>query len=174
MSTRKSRIPESGPSAYQQLKELPVAARDWLWKRREKLSSKQIIGEIAGRHGITGLSAQRLSDFWRWQEQQHELAKLNEDAQTFRDAFSKQHPESTMEEAHEATLAYLHLKAASTENTKLMAFVLTEIRKARAIENDRRKIAILEAKAAEAVKTAEDPKLSAPEKAARIREIFKK
>jgi hypothetical protein len=174
MSTRKARITDSGPSAYQQLKALPEAERQWLWDRREKWPAKTIISQIAKEHGITGLTEQRLSDFWRWQEQQQELARMNEDAETFRDAFAKEHPESTMEEAHEATLAWLHLRGARASDEKLMKFVLTEIRKARVIENDRRKIAILETKAAEAVKAAEDPKLSAADKAERIREIFKR
>lgn len=139
-STRKSRIPDSGPSAYQQLKALPAEEREWLWERRETLSAKKLIAEIAGRHRITGLSEQRLSDFWRWQEQQQELAKLNEDAATFRDAFAKEHPESTMEEAHEATLAWLHLKGARMDDTKLMAFVLTELRKARTLAHDKAKL----------------------------------
>ncbi len=139
-STRKSRIPDSGPSAYQQIKALPEAERQWLWERREELSARKLIAEIAGRHGIVGLSEQRLSDFWRWQAQQQELARLNEDAATFRDAFAKEHPESTMEEAHEATLAWLHLKGAAADDTKLMKFVLGELRKARALSHEKAKL----------------------------------
>ena len=141
MSTRKERISDSGPSAYQRLKALPKDEREWLWEQRKKMSASALIVHIEGRYGISGLSSQRLSDFWRFQAQQEELARLNEDAETFRAAFAKEHPEATLEQAHEATLAWLHLLAAQKKNPKLMAFVLTEIRKARVIEHEKQKLA---------------------------------
>jgi hypothetical protein len=143
MSTRKSRIVDEGPSAYQQLKELPAVDRAWLWDQREKSSSAGIIAEVRRRHGITGLSPQRLSDFWRWQqnwqEEQERLEEFNEAAESFREAFARELPSATMEQAHEATLAWLHLKGSASNDQKLMRFVLTELRKARTLSHEREK-----------------------------------
>lgn len=174
MSTRKARISDSGPSAYQRLKALPPEEREWLFERKETLSAKQIIAAVAERYRIAGLSEQRLSDFWRWQEGQMALVQLNEDAAQFREEFARTGTPATPEEIHIRTVDYMRLKGIREQDDKLLAYAVTEARKAIELEHGRRKLAILEAKAAEAVKTAEDPKLSAADKAARIREIFKR
>jgi hypothetical protein len=172
--SRKARIADSGPSAYQRLKALPAEERQWLWERREALTAKQIIAEVAGRYRIAGLTEQRLSDFWRWQDGQMALVQLNEDAALFREEFSRSGTPATPEDIHIKTVDYMRLKGIREEDDKLLAYAVTEARKAIELEHGARKLAILEAKAAEAVKTAEDPKLSAADKAARIREIFKR
>jgi hypothetical protein len=58
---------------------------------------------------------------------------MNEDAETFRQQFLRENPESTLEEAHEQTLAWLHLRAARGDDEKLMRFCLGEIRKSRSL-----------------------------------------
>lgn len=143
MSTRKDRISEDGPSPYQQLKDLPWDEREWLWAQRRKMSAKQIIGHIEGRYGIYGLVPQRLSAFWKYQGDQQELREMNEDAASFREAFARDTPIATLEEVHEATLFYFSLRAKRKGSDKLMAFALSEIRKARAIQEakEKRKLA---------------------------------
>lgn len=172
-NARKSRIPDSGPSAYQRLKALPAEERQWLWERRETLSAAKIIAEIAERYRIAGLSPQRLSDFWSYQEDQIALAKLNEDAETFREAFVQTGTPATPEEIHIKTVDYMRLKGIREKDDKLLAYAVTEARKAIELEHGARKLALLESKVNEAKKTVEDSKLSPAEKAARVREIFK-
>ncbi len=137
--SRKPRVDADGPSALQQLKALGPEEHEFILSQGKELSSARLIAQIASRHGIHGLTEQRLSDFWRWHAEQEALREMNEAAVTFRQNFSKDNPSATLEEAHEATLAFLHLKAGGTDDVKLMKFVLGEIRKARALAHEREK-----------------------------------
>jgi hypothetical protein len=155
----------------QRLKGLPWEDVEFLLLQREKLSAAKLIAQIAGRYGVA-ISEQRLSDFWRWAESQAALLAMNADAEQFRAEFAKANPEATLEEAHEATLAYLHLKAAREDDTKLAKFVLIELRKAREGSREDRKLRLLEAKAAQAKEVLSDTKLTPEEQAAKMREVF--
>lgn len=145
---RKPRIDGDGPSAVQRLKDLPWEEIEFLLGQRSELSAAKLAAQISSRHGIGPISPQRLSDFWRWAESQQALRQMNADAEQFRAEFAKEHPGASLEEAHEATLAYLHLKAAREDDTKLAKFVLIELRKARVIAHEREKFEFDAAKAA--------------------------
>lgn len=147
---RKPRIDSDGPGAIQRLKNLSWEEIEFLLSQASEISARKVIAQIEARHGISGLSEQRLSDFWRWAQSQQALRKMNADAEQFRTEFAKENPQATLEEAHEATLAYLHLKAAREDDTKLAKFVLIELRKAREGSRDERKLNLLEAKMSEA------------------------
>jgi hypothetical protein len=134
----KPRINGDGPSPGQRLKQLPWEELEFLLEQKEVASAKQIIAQIKGRHGIV-VSPSRLSEFWRWLDQRVALREMNADAETFRGEFAKEHPEATLEQAHEATLAWLHLRAAKGSDEKLMKFVLGELRKARTQKLDTEK-----------------------------------
>ena len=136
--SRKPRIDADGPGPLQRLKSLPWEEVEFLLSQREKISAAKLAAQISSRHGID-ISAPRLSDFWRWAESQVALRVMNADAEQFRTEFARENPGATLEEAHESTLAYLHLKAGRSEDEKLMKFVLGEIRKARALAHEREK-----------------------------------
>jgi hypothetical protein len=172
--SRKPRIDADGPGVPQQLRNLPWEEVEFLVGQREQVSAAKLIAQISSRHGISPISEQRLSDFWRWADSQVALHKMNQDAEQFRNEFAKQNPAATFEEAHESTLAYLHLKSVREDDTKLAQFVAVELRKVREGSREDRKLALLEQKAAQALETVEDSKLSDAQKADRIREIFKK
>lgn len=136
---RKPRIDADGPSPLQRLKGLSQEEHEFIVFQGATLSAKRLISQIEARHGIHGLTEQRLSDFSRWFAEQQALREMNEAAATFRENFAQDNPAATLEEAHEATLAFLHLKAGSSDDVKLMKFVLGEIRKARSLAHEREK-----------------------------------
>lgn len=137
--SRQPRIDADGPSPLQRLKGLTQEEHEFLAEQKRKLSATKLIAQIEVRHGIHGLTPARLSDFWRWFSEQRALREMNEAAATFRENFSKDNPAATLEESHEATLAFLHLKAGAMDDVKLMKFVLGEIRKARSLAHEREK-----------------------------------
>lgn len=137
---RKERIDQDGPSPLARLKRLVrenPAEGEFLEAQSQQLSASRLIAQIESRHGIAGLTEPRLSDFWRWLSEQRALRQMNEDAESFREAFHQDNPAATLEEAHEATLAWLHLRAARGDDEKLMKFVLGEMRKARSLAHTR-------------------------------------
>lgn len=173
--SRKPRIQESGPSPLERLKELVrenPSEGEFLFAQRKKLSATRLIAQIEARHHIIGLTEPRLSDFWRWYAEQEALRQMNEDAETFRQNFAKENPSATLEEAHEATLAFLHLKAAREDDTKLAKFVLIELRKAREGSRADRKLRLLEEKARAAKEVLSDVKLTSAQQMEKMREVF--
>ena len=137
--SRKPRIDSDGPSPLQRLKRLSAEEHEFILLQGEKLSQARLIAQIESRHGIHGLTPARLSEFSRWFAEQQSLREMNEAAAAFRENFEKENPAATLEEAHEATLAFLHLKAGRMDDVKLMKFVLSEIRKARSLAHEREK-----------------------------------
>ena len=172
--SRKPRIDEDGPSALQRLKSLPWEEVEFLLAQREQLSSEKLIAQISSRHGIAPISPQRLSDFWRWADSQRAIQQMNADAEQFRTEFIKEGIPASAEEIHIRTVDYMRLKGIREDNNKMLAYAVTEARKAIELEHSARKLALLEQKAAQALETVEDSKLSDAQKADRIREIFKK
>jgi len=171
-SNRKQRINAGGPTDWQRLKALPGEAREELFALRESLSASAILERIEHEHGLA-LSPPRLSDFWRWQQSQIELERMNADAEQFRAAFaSEAGTTASPEEIHVKTVDYLRLKGMREDDGRMLRYAVTEARKAIELEQGARKLALLEKKAAEAVAAVENGSLSAEEKAARIREIF--
>ena len=136
---RKPRIDGDGPSALQRLKSLPAQDHEALLARSEEVSAKSLTGYIEQHHGIPGLSEQDFSRFLRWHAEQQALAEMNQAAMDFRENFSAENPAASLEEAHEATLAWLHLRGARLDDEKLMKFVLGEIRKARSLSHEQAK-----------------------------------
>jgi hypothetical protein len=173
MSTnqRKPRIDEQGPGPLQRLKSLPWEELELLWSMQEQMSAARIIAHVKSRHGVV-LSPQRLSDLWRWLGTQMALRNMNEDAETFRSQFMRENPAASMEEAHEQTLAWLHLKGVREDDERLMRFVLTELRKAREGSREDRKLALLEKKAEAAKELLTDVMLTPEERERKMREVF--
>ena len=171
---RKPRIDADGPGAKQQLQALPWEDVEFLLGQREKLSNAKISAHILSRYGIGPISEQRLSDFWRWADSLVALRQMNQDADQFREEFVKSGVPATAEEIHIRTVDYMRLKGIREDNDKMLAYAVTEARKAIELEHSARKLALLEQKAEQALEAVEDSKLSDSQKADRIREIFKK
>lgn len=172
--SRKPRIDGDGPGALQRLKALPWEDVEVLLAQRGVASAVKIIAQISARHGIAPVCEQRLSDFWRWADSQQSLMRMNADAEQFRAEFAKSGVPATAEDIHIRTVDYMRLKGIREDNDKMLAYAVTEARKAIELEHSARKLELLESKAAQALQTVEDSKLTDSQKADRIREIFKR
>lgn len=170
---------DSGKSPLQALKDLPAEDRDALVRKREEgFTVAQILAQIEAHHGIAGLSSQRWSDFLRWQARQRYWAQAQDAVADLRETFAAHLPGGSDDAVHAYLVDLVKSMLATTEDPELQAgllkFAVVETRKRMEISHAARRIELLEAQAREALQAAENPTLSADEKTARIREIFKR
>lgn len=164
-----------GVSPLERLKGLPEAERDALLAMREgatAVSVETLLRRIATQYRISGLSARRWSDFVRWSEEQRAIQEANASVDNLRAIYTEAQLEP--EEVHRHCVELLRVTGMRQGDLRTLRFVTTEVRKAIELGHAARKLKVLEKKAEEAVQASEDTRLSAEEKAARIREIFKK
>ncbi len=169
---RKPRIDGDGPSPEQRLRDLSPEEHEFFQAQAGEISAKRLIAQIESRHGIYGLTEQALSRFWRWLDSQRALRQMNADAEQFRKEFAQEGLPVTAEEIHIRTVDYMRLKGVREDNDKLLAYAVTEARKAIELEHGARKLALLEKKAEAAKEVLTDQKLSPEEQTAKMREVF--
>lgn len=143
MNERKPRIaPDGGPSLLEQLRQLSDEEHDFLLAQKKQVSATRIIAQIASRHGIHGLTQQQLSAFWRWLDGRKAVVQMNADAEQFRGEFAREAPAATAEQIHIKTVDYLRMKGLREDDRKLLAFAVTEARKALVLEQNEQKLAM--------------------------------
>jgi hypothetical protein len=149
---RKTRInPDGAPSPLALLKR--VAQEDpeeieWLQEMSKTASARHIIVQIEARHGIHGLTVQRLSDFWRWLSEQQEIRAANASVANLREIFEEVMPGAGREETHRFLLRFLAAQGFGTRDHKLIQFVAVEERKAVQLAQEREKFQFDAAQAA--------------------------
>jgi hypothetical protein len=155
---------------------LPEEAHDLLLQLKGEMSQRDLIAEIESRYGIGRLITSRLSEFFAWLSERRALRRMKDDAAAFRENFGAANPEATLEEAHEAALSSLLLRAIREDKLGLMRFVLSEIRRARAltqsdekVEIMERRVAVIERRLAPAIPEAP---LTPEERMQRIKQVF--
>jgi hypothetical protein len=162
------------------LKNLPGEALEDLWLMRnpgedgEKLTLEAIAVEVPLRYGFT-CSVSSLSEFYKWLRMKKRLDGAQRRAMQTRLELAKD-PNMTPEDLERA--AQMVFTAETLEDGNVKGYVaLAKLRLAsRALDHDARRLAVLEAKAAkadEAEGVANNGKLTAEEKAAELKRIFR-
>ncbi len=135
--SRKPRVDADGPSALQRLKALSREEQEFLAAQAQELTGAKLIAQIEARHKISGLSEQRLSDFWRWFALQQEMRVANESVANIRQIFEEVMPGAGSEETHRFLVRFLSAQGFGQKDHGLLKFVTVETRKA--IENEQEK-----------------------------------
>ena len=137
----KTRIDKGGAaSPLAQLKRLvqkKPAVGEWLLEIASEQSATAIIAQIEKRHKIVGLTAQRLSDFWRWFSEQSEIRAASESVENIREIFEEVMPGAGAEETHRFLVRFLSAQGFGQKDHKLLQFVTVETRKGMEIEQER-------------------------------------
>ncbi len=103
----------------------------------KKLSAVKLIAQIEARHGIHGLNAQRLSDFWRWLKQREEMAAANSSVENIREIFASD--KASPKELHRWLVDLLKVTGLEKRNLTVLRFVTTEIRKVMQLSHEKEK-----------------------------------
>lgn len=162
------------------LKNLPAETLETLWRLRnpeedgEKLSLEAVAAELPRLCGLSA-SVSTLSEFYKWLRMKRRMEASEERAMQARLKLA-QNPEFSADDIERVAQAVF--TAETMEDGNVKAYVaLAKLRLAKQqVDLDRRRIELLEAKAAQADQAKEvagDGKLSAEEKAARLKQIFR-
>lgn len=162
------------------LKNLPPEDLDLLWEFRnpgpggKKLTFSKIRVEIPLRFGFS-VSQSTLSDFYAWLRLKRQWDRAVATAEQARIEMAK---DASYSDADLDKFAERVLKAEAMEQGNAKAYVaIAKVQMTRSkLSLDERRVAILEAKAAQADKASEvinDGKLSEEEKSARIKQLFR-
>ena len=152
MSMAKPRIDRDGaPSPLARIKRIvqrDPAEGERLQEMAATMSAEAIIADIEKRHKVHGLSAPRLSEFWRWLSEQQEIRLANESVQNIREIFNEVMPGAGAEETHKFLVRFLSAQGFGQKDHKLLKFVTVETRKAVEIERERERFQFDAARAA--------------------------
>lgn len=148
----KPRIDSDGaPSPLAKLKRVvqqDPAEGEFLQQQAQTLTAASIIAQIEARHKIHGLTASRLSEFWRWLSEQQEIRAANDSVRNIREIFEEVMPGAGAEETHRFLVRFLSAQGFGQKDHKLLKFVTVETRKAIEIEHEREKFEFDAARAA--------------------------
>lgn len=137
---RMPRVDGDGPSPLEQLRQIVranPAEGEFLRAQKKKLKATALIAQIEARHGIHGLNAQRLSDFWRWLLQRETRSAANAAVENLREMAGSS--ASTPEEVHQWLVDLLQITGLEKKNISLLCFVTAEVRKVMQLAHSREK-----------------------------------
>ena len=137
---RMPRAGEDGVSPLEQLRELvrkDPAEGEFLRLQKKGKTALKVIGMIEGRHGIYGLNAQRLSDFWKWLRQRECKDWAATSVSNLRDMFVEE--TASPDSMHKFLVDLLGMTGMEKKNLGLLKYVTTELRKIMQIRDAKEK-----------------------------------
>ena len=166
-------------SQLRKLKELPPQDRAevYSWRGEAGMTNAAIRERIGERFGISLKRDEQLSEFWQWQFGQAAVDSLGDMMSADEQQLADKFPNLTLDSIRKATIKRSYAVAAlmQEEHPELGLKVVSVDLKDKASEQEDRKIAVLERKAAlldQAKGVMEDKELTEAQRAARMREVF--
>jgi hypothetical protein len=164
------------------LKALSPDAREEIWSWRSELNSEkatltnaEIRGRIQERFSIRLNHDGQLSTFWQWQYRQMQYDRLGELASEDEEQLAQKFPNADRDKIREKTILRMYALADLEEDPQFALKVVNTDLKDNVVSIDRRKVVVLERKAAQADQAKgilEDKELTIEARTARMKEVF--